>query len=144
MSQNNTRKLQGHKAASQMLTELEGACRAAPLKTSFEANKSTKSQEEADSCFDPFGASLFSPTAGCRNLTLCCFHPGVGGRRALGNGVKCGWGHAGGSARPALAAPTHPQPRQPAQGILGWLQQGIPHYIHTQVLSLLQLLSPRH
>lgn len=127
-----------------MLKDLGGACRAAPLKTSFEANKSTKRQEEADSCFDPFGASLLSPAAGCRNLTLCCFHPGVGGTRALGTGIRWGWGHGRGVSQAGLATPTCPQPRQPAQGILGWLQQGIPHYIHTQVLSPLQLLSHRH
>lgn len=32
---------------------------------------------------------------------------------------------------------------QPAQGVLAWLQWGIPCYIHPQVLAPLQLPSPR-
>lgn len=55
-----------HKAASRMLTEPGCVCVcAAPPKSSFEANKSTKSREEADSSFDPFqGIPLFPQLLG--------------------------------------------------------------------------------
>lgn len=97
-----------YKAASQVLPELtdrgRGGVRqgAVPPKSSFEANKSTKSREEADSSFDPFRVTPFPPAAGCGNLTLRHFHPCVGGKRALGNGPGWGWGQAGGP--PALSA----------------------------------------
>lgn len=64
-------------------------------------------------------------------MTLRRFHPSVGGKRALGIGLRWVWG-APHALAPAAGA-----------GVLAWLQQGIPRYKHSQVLSA-PLLSRRH
>lgn len=98
-----------YKAASQVLPELTdrggggGVGRVLfPLNPALKPTKALRAGRRQIPALIPFGSPPFPPAAGCGNLTLCRFHPCVGGKRALGNGPGWGWGQAGGP--PALSA----------------------------------------